>query len=191
MHLVLRLRGGYGGPPLRFVPPGMEMGIAAGGLIKQTIVQDDRKYEWDYTQTKVFNVQVLNSQHFQHVTGLIPPDPCINAATYAMYGYPFFSMYEEPTTVLGDFGLVQSVGQMNGIEEPSVDPTVVDISSPKHKTRGELPQPVLAPKAPRTTPGDACRAPRVEVEFFNPNGPFAKFRSVKEIEKELKGMNLF
>jgi hypothetical protein len=94
MHLVLRLRGGGDGlPPLSSE---LEMGIAAGGLIDQAIVRDPGRHKWDGSQTKISNVQILNSLHFQHVTGSRPPEPPIDAATYAAYGYPFFSKLPKP-----------------------------------------------------------------------------------------------
>lgn len=86
------------------------MGVAAGGLIDQAVVRDSGKHNWILTQTKLFNVQILNTLNFQHVTGFPPPQPSIDARTYAKYGFPFFSFYEELTTVAGDFSTVKSVG---------------------------------------------------------------------------------
>lgn len=103
------------------------MGIAAGGFIKQAIVEDSGKREWDTTQTKVFNVQVLNSHHFRAVTGFAPPPSCVTAQTYAQHGYPFYSMYEEPTVVAGNFSGVRSIGQMEGNMEAHVVPPTVSI----------------------------------------------------------------
>ncbi|XTI83544.1 hypothetical protein V2W45_113993 [Cenococcum geophilum] len=118
MHLVLRLRGGGGTNPVYTydqIQP--EMGIAAGGLIKQAIVRDTGR-KWLATQTKTFNMQVLNTLHFRHVTGFQPSEPPIDARTYATYGYPFFSMYEEPSDVSGDFSLVKSIGHPRSIHQP-------------------------------------------------------------------------
>lgn len=103
------------------------MGIAAGGLIKQAIVEDSGKHEWDSTQTKVLNVHILNSHHFQAVTGFAPSPSCVTAQTYADHGYPFYSMYEEPTVVAGNFVSVQSIAQMEGNLEPHVVPPTVSI----------------------------------------------------------------
>lgn len=101
LHMVLRLRGGGGGDRPRDIPEGMEMGIAAGGMIEQTIVEDDGENKFDATQTKVFNMQVLNSLHYQHVTGEEPPFSYVSEDMYTQYGYPFYKVYEEPSNVAG------------------------------------------------------------------------------------------
>lgn len=104
------------------------MGIAAGGRIKQAIVRDTGR-KWLATQTKTFNLQILNTLHFHHVTGFRPPEPPIDARTYAAYGYPFFSMYEEPSDVSGDFSHVHSVGELDGIQDLSISPKIEDITN--------------------------------------------------------------
>lgn len=98
------------------------MNAAAGGLNSQAIVKDPNTYQWDSTQTKVFNVQILNSQHFQTLIGVAPPTSPVDGATYAQYGFPFFSIYEEPTAVSGDFSMVRSVAQIDGISETALGP---------------------------------------------------------------------
>ncbi|KAM0351768.1 hypothetical protein ACHAPU_002280 [Fusarium lateritium] len=106
VHLVLRLRGGGNGPS----PD--ELSISAGGRISQHIVPLKQR---DYRETVpvTFNVQVLNSVSFERVTGREPPKSPVTAHTYAACGYPFFSLYEEPTTVSGNFFKVRSVGQID------------------------------------------------------------------------------
>ena len=43
-----------------------EMGLAAGGLIRQVIMRDVLPANhWDASRTLVFNVQILNASHFQ------------------------------------------------------------------------------------------------------------------------------
>jgi len=79
--MVLRLRGGGGLM--------VDMGIAVGGLIKQTIKQD--RYEptsWETDCTAIFNVQILNSEHYRELLGKTPPKSPVTAATYAGYGFP-------------------------------------------------------------------------------------------------------
>lgn len=88
LHLVLRLRGGGWAPP--------DMGIAAGGLIKQTIWRDN--YDpatWDVAHSTVFNVQIMNSATFQSMTGEAAPETPITAETYAAHGYPYYSIWNE------------------------------------------------------------------------------------------------
>ena len=103
LHLVLRLRGG--GPA-----PSREIGIAAGGLVKQCILPDPYPAsDWDVPRSISFNVQVLNSEHFRQVTGFDPPNTPVTAATYASKGLPFFDIYNEKSNIKGDFKAVKSV----------------------------------------------------------------------------------
>lgn len=135
--MVLRLRGGN--PDFHYHRQAVEMGIAAGGNIRQAIVED-RTWDlelpngpecWDTTKTKVFNVQILNTVHFRQVTGIAAPKPPVSAQTYAAMGLPFFSMYEEPTDVSGDFGSVRSVAQIDGKPDSVVKPArLVKINRP-------------------------------------------------------------
>lgn len=104
IHLILRLRGGGLDP---------EMGIAAGGLIKQSIVKDI--YDptiWDSGKGTIFNVQILNSADFEAVTGKAPPKTPVTAKPYAAHGYPYYDIYDEkPSGIKGDFSGVQSVAE--------------------------------------------------------------------------------
>lgn len=167
VFLLLKEQHGGGGGLPQTVPEGIEMSIAARGIITQTIVQDKTEHEWNTSETKVFNIQILNSQHYFHVTGQAPPEPPISATTYAWYGYPFFKIYEEPSIVAGTFGAVKSVAHLDEMDEDKVTPSVdrLGYGSRSH-TNGE---------------------------FFDPKGPVAKFRSVKELELAVKekGQTLF
>jgi hypothetical protein len=87
LHLVLRLRGG-GSPPVDVgVMPGQTssqptMGIAAGGLIEQTIAPDTHAAgDWDVSNTLVFNIQILDSELFKKATGMRPPAPLQTATS--------------------------------------------------------------------------------------------------------------
>jgi ubiquitin len=105
IHQVLRLRGGGWMEP--------EMGIGAGGMIKQTIVEDKSDSAiWDPDSGTIFNVQILNSAVFEAVTGEAPPATPITAKAYAKYGFPYFDIYDEkPSGVKGDFSGVKSVAE--------------------------------------------------------------------------------
>jgi hypothetical protein len=149
-------------------PPPFEMGIAAGGLINQTIVEDPGMHKWDPSKTVVFNLQILNTHHFKRITGMEPPRPVIDAATYAAYGLPFYSLYEEPSSVAGDFEDIKSIGQLDGIVEPSVKATsVVAI--------------------PGRVDGNGLD------DFYDASGPLNPFLSVRELEEMIRnlGINLF
>lgn len=83
----------------------VEMGFAAGGLIKQYIQKDTYSPDsWDQTTTTTFNLQVLDAFVFKSVTGFAPPGCPIDAETYRAHGYPFFDIPEDESDVVGDFG---------------------------------------------------------------------------------------
>lgn len=160
VYLILRLRGGGGAEQDR------EIGVAVGGLIDKSVIRDPGTHKWMPMQTKLFNVQILNTPNFQHVTGFSPPQPSIDARTYARYGYPFFSIYEEPTTVAGDFSTLKSVGQIDGIADPGLGP---------HPVIG------LTHRASKSGTTSAT-----EVGLLSPNRPLSAFKSVEELEAELR-----
>ena len=91
------------------------MGLAAGGLIKQSIVRD--KYLptiWEPENGIILNVQILNSAHFEEIMGFPPPPTPVTAKKYADYGFPYFDIYDEkPSGVSGDFADVKSVSKMD------------------------------------------------------------------------------
>ena len=65
------------------------------------------------------------------MTGQEPPQTPIDTQTYARLGYPFYSIYEGPTDVIGDFQDIQSVGQIDGFRESHIRPKVVRLSKEK------------------------------------------------------------
>lgn len=159
VYVILRLRGGGGAEQNR------EMGVAAGGLINQSVIRDPGTHKWIPMQTKLFNVQILNTPNFQYVTGFPPPQPSIDARTYARYGYPFFSIYEEPTTVAGDFSTLKSVGEIDEIADPGLGPhPVIDLTHRASKSGTTI---------------------ATGVGFLSSNRPLSAFKSVEEMEAEL------
>ena len=90
------------------------MGIAPGGLIKQCILEDPYPAEsWDSACTIYFNVQIPISELFHCVIGLAPPRSLISAKTYADLGLPFHKLWEEASSIKGNFKEVQSVKSIN------------------------------------------------------------------------------
>lgn len=161
MHLVLRLRGGGPGPD----PQVLELGIAPGGLIKQCILEDPYPESiWDHGSALHFNVQILNSERFQHVTGRMPPATPISAETYVSHGLPFFDIYNESSKVKGEFQGVKSVVTMD-----------------KEKAGKKRSHDDMADELPIATP----------VVLLNPDGTNQSvcFKPVKVLQAELKSMN--
>lgn len=162
MYLIHRPRGGCEGGPAH----DREMSVTFGGLIDQSIIKrDPGTHKWIPMQTKLFNVQILNTPNFQHVTGF-PPQSSIDTRTFARYSNPFLSIYEEPATAAGDFSTLKSVGQNDGLAEPVLGP---------HPVSG------LTHRASKQGTTSAT-----EFRFLSTNRPFSVFKSVEELEAELR-----
>ena len=90
------------------------MALAAGGLIKQTIIKDRYNADsWDTEAATVFNVQILSSAAFQKVTGGAPPATPVTAKAYAEHGFPYYDIFNEKASgIHGAFGGVRSLNEM-------------------------------------------------------------------------------
>jgi hypothetical protein len=190
-----------------------EMGLAAGGVIKQAIIRDPGR-TWRKLETKTFNVQIINSLHFRDVTGERPPNTPIDARTYVQLGYPFYSIYEEPSNVAGNFEGIKSIGQMNGFKEPSLFPKVVSVIQ-EGKGADKISEDTSGSGSKDTTGGSAILRdgsagsqspvasaqvltmrpdiPLPRVGFWNSQSPVAEFRDILTLEKEIRqhGATLF
>ena len=73
-----------------------EMGLAAGGGIKQKVLPDPHGLEtWDQNSFAQVSVHILNSAQFQRITGLEPPPTTVNEQTYAEQQFPWLRVYGE------------------------------------------------------------------------------------------------
>ena len=74
----------------------LEMGIAAGGSIKQQILEDEYGIEtWDASEHLSLNIRIVNSAVYEEITGNAAPPTPITTEAYAKNGIPWFSQYEE------------------------------------------------------------------------------------------------
>ncbi|KAF3923861.1 hypothetical protein ABW21_db0206816 [Orbilia brochopaga] len=114
IHLVLRMRGG--GRIIDQSPSATraEMGLAAGGTIKQFIFKDTlNSDQWLGSKTTRFNVQILNATLYKAITGLSNPNSPLPASVYAKHGGVFFDLRdEEESDIHGNFSDVKSIGQL-------------------------------------------------------------------------------
>ena len=77
------------------------MGLAAGGLMRQKVYEDDYGIEaWDQTQSSRCFVHLLNSDQWKIATGKPAPPTPISAEEYTMAGMPWFDYYAEGMTAL-------------------------------------------------------------------------------------------
>ncbi len=102
-------------PVMEGLPLGSEMGIGAGGQIKQKIYEDPFGIEtWDPENFARVDLHILNSEQYREVTGLEPPLTPVTAESYAEYHLPWFDLYDESLKSLGpsaDLAAVKTLGQ--------------------------------------------------------------------------------
>ena len=164
IHLVLSLRGGGSGPPPLL---DMQMGIAAGGLIMQTVIRDEYPANtWDMDKAARISVQILNAAIFSRLTGLPTPETPITAKTYLDHGLPYYDIYDEdPSGVVGHFDGVRSVNELDKATEQT---------SMKAKAIDEVDR--------------SLHTPVVTLDKTGRKWP--RFRPIAELEKELGEMKL-
>eukprot|EP01027_Heterolobosea_sp_BB2_P002515 GEZU01003776.1.p1 GENE.GEZU01003776.1~~GEZU01003776.1.p1 ORF type:complete len:224 (+),score=72.16 GEZU01003776.1:888-1559(+) len=99
-----------------------EMGLAAGGQMKQKIYTDRYGIDaWDQTSSGRIYIHIVNSAMYFQITGMMPPASPISAQTYSAYGYPWFDIYDENKRHVNNGNLpwynplsnVQSVAQID------------------------------------------------------------------------------
>ncbi|MBK1734859.1 hypothetical protein CKO15_06055 [Halorhodospira abdelmalekii] len=70
-----------------------DMGLAAGGLMRQRIHEDPFGLAcWEQATTSRCFVHILNSRHFRQVTGYATPQEPPSAELYSMAGLPWFEL---------------------------------------------------------------------------------------------------
>ncbi|KAL2752824.1 hypothetical protein ACRALDRAFT_1083413 [Sodiomyces alcalophilus JCM 7366] len=129
------------------VPPMVrQLGLAAGGLITQTIVPDPYPADaWDTAASVMVNLQILDTTSFEAVTGHPAPPTPISVSDYVRKGLPFYDIWKEaPTGIAGEFSEIKSVAEMmreralaaGGSapeEEKPVAPPLVTLFRPGHE----------------------------------------------------------
>jgi hypothetical protein len=111
----------YGGPPPGAPPPPaaalpVEMGIAAGGHLRQYVVRDHYGIDtWDQSDFSRVYVHIVNSEVFREITGWAPPPSPITAGDYERAGLPWLELYEPDAelSVSERLGRVRSVGELD------------------------------------------------------------------------------
>ncbi|MCA9977967.1 MAG: hypothetical protein KC413_19535, partial [Anaerolineales bacterium] len=106
-------------PPSPIVTRGAEMGLGAGGRMKQKINPDRHGYDtWDATNYGRVDVHIVNSMMFREITGMEPPATPITAKTYAKHKYPWFDLYDEH---LDDLHAPYSLQQVKSVKQMDED----------------------------------------------------------------------
>lgn len=84
--------------PVAPAPPagGTEMGLAAGGKMRQEIYADPHGVEvWDQSSYARVFVHLCNSLMWREITGEAPPETPVTAKEYEAHGFPWFELYDE------------------------------------------------------------------------------------------------
>lgn len=85
----------------RIADPADELGVAAGGHMRQAIFQDPYGVEaWDTTQVSRCFVHLLNVDQYIETTRLRPPATPVNAREYSDAGLPWYDYYDGDAAVL-------------------------------------------------------------------------------------------
>jgi len=98
-----------------------EMGIAAGGKMKQKIYADDVSNLNKYNLKKVTRVfvNIANGNMWKSITGKTLPESPLNPRIYSTYGYPWFDLYDDG---LGDIAKSDILANIQSIKAMENDP---------------------------------------------------------------------
>lgn len=121
----------------RAAPAGSEMGLAAGGKMKQKIYPDPHGVDvWNQENHGRVYVHIVNSMMYREITGKEPPATPISAEMYTHFRLPWFDLYDES---LGDVSAPQTLQDVKTVKEldqekgftPQQDDESVDIAKNK------------------------------------------------------------
>ncbi|KAL9647986.1 hypothetical protein ABK040_016677 [Willaertia magna] len=116
-------------------PKAKELSLAAGGKMKQQIIQDPYGVSfWDETSKARVFIHIINSEMYKQITGENPPETPISAETYTSYGYPWFDTYNENVGSVGKSNILGNVKSIKEIDQekhlyPQQDDSTVNISN--------------------------------------------------------------
>ena len=109
----------------------VEMGIGAGGRIKQQIIEDPYGVEsWDETAFREVPIHIVNSAVYKQITGLEPPPSPITLAHYQACRIPWYSDYKEETPIASPAGIFKRVLSIGQIERSR---GMKEVTEPLHR----------------------------------------------------------
>lgn len=100
---------------------GTELGLGAGGRMKQKLYEDPFGLDaWDTDTFGRCFIHIVNSETWREITGEpVPPTP-VTAEAYEQHGYPWFGLYDEDRA---DIPASETHGAVKSIDE--LDPNRV------------------------------------------------------------------
>lgn len=95
--------------------PSAEMGLGAGGRMRQKIYPDSHGLEtWDeYNYGRVY-IHIVNSMIYREITGMEPPSTPVSAREYTTFGLPWFGLYDEHK---GDIAPSEELAGVKSVKE--------------------------------------------------------------------------
>lgn len=112
---------------------GAEMGLGAGGKMRQKIYPDPHGIDtWDQENFGRVYVHIVNSMMYREITGQEPPPTPITAQTYAQYGFPWFDLYDDHMSDVAAPDTLKDVKSISEIDAekgfaPQQDDSSVDV----------------------------------------------------------------
>jgi len=101
--------------------PPMDMGLAAGGSMRQEIYEDPYDFEqWDLRKTERCFVTLANAEQWMSITGEEPPMSAISAETYTNAGLPWFDYYGNDKSAIEG---AKKLGKIKSIKQIESDTT--------------------------------------------------------------------
>ena len=114
--------------------PAMDMGLAAGGSMRQEIFEDPYDLEqWDLRKTERCFVTLANAEQWMSITGEEPPVSAISAETYTNAGLPWFDYYGNDQSAIEGakkLGKIKSIKQIENDTNSNVWPTDDSVKNP-------------------------------------------------------------
>ena len=117
-----------------------EMGLAAGGRMKQKIYRDPyRAEDWDMSNSSRCWVHLVNTKTWEKVTGYPPPHEAASAKIYANAGLPWFDYYSETPGISGSKKLagVKTISEFPVDNEDPFEPGFVETIHEKYPVEDE------------------------------------------------------
>ena len=112
----------------------MEMGLAAGGSMRQEIYEDPYDFEeWDLRATQRCFVTLANAEQWMDITGEEPPMRAISAQTYTDAGLPWFDYYDNDKEAISGakkLGKIKSIKQIDDEKGSDIWPEDGKIQKP-------------------------------------------------------------
>jgi hypothetical protein len=125
-----------------------EMGLAAGGKMKQKIYPDPHGIDsWDQDTFGRLYVHIVNSMAFREITGLEPPPTPVSAKTYTIWELPWYDLYDEDQ---GDLEASDTLKELKSVKEtdlekglqPQQDDDSIDVPDEQIRKLGKDPDQV-------------------------------------------------